>query len=441
MTKNSIERLIAFFPWLTLSAPAYVAGIRFVPFRIIDSPARSAVSIGGVEFPSAAPSEVVSLRISPELLQLETSLDKILASYVDITGVSITNCTLACIESNQPIWDLQGKDREQIRFAALLLTLVVMSCNEYFLTLGKYANTTRFQLYWQSFVEPAEHLAFGLRRRDGSALDGGYKHGEVTFTVPLQCRPIDQVCVDQGLSEGINKALEADSGLISRLKTALSFFNLANTDSESILDEAEIILMGSTFEQMLKAEGAYQLSCKFGKLFRDYGSVRVQEAMKERPKIQIKEHYQNKLDLDGKRFETKEEYVRAQEESFVHTKWIEEFHDLRSKVVHGEKLSQRGWGWNKSEHLLIGAFAFPLLIKVMLSEEHYYSLTDEDKIRCKSLDRLLSKTEWHKSSSPRFNSTVWQETISEVSRRHNIQKAVDSFNRSRVGSTQAETDD
>lgn len=441
MTKNSVERLIAFFPWLTLSAPAYLPGIRFVPFRIVHSPARSAVSIGGVEFPSAARSEVVSLRVSPELLELETSLTRILAGYVDISGEPMTNCTLACVESSQPVWDLRGQDREQIRFAGLLLTLIAMSCNEYFLPLGQCANAAKFQLYWQSFVDPAEHVAFRFRRRDGTTLDGGYKHGEVTFTVPLQCRPVDEVCVDEGLLEGINKALEAKSGLISRLRTALSFFNLANTDSESMLEEAEIILMGSAFEQILNAQSAYQLSCKFGRLFKDYGSVKVEDAMKERTGIQIKEDYEGKGNLDGKQFGTKEEYVEAQKQSLVHVKWIEEFHHLRSRVVHGEEISSRSWGWSKPEHLLMGAFVFPLLVKMMLSNECHYGLTDLDKIKCRSIDSLLSKCEWHKSSSSRLNSTVWQETISDVSRHHTIQKAVDSFNRSQGGSTQSQTAD
>jgi hypothetical protein len=66
------------------------------------------------------------------------------------------------------------------------------------------------------------------------------------------------------------------------------------------------------------------------------------------------------------------------------------------------------------EHLLIGAFVFPLLIKALLAGESFYSLTADDIGASRAVDKLLSTNQWgempEESSS---NETRWSEIIGD----------------------------
>ncbi len=114
------------------------------------------------------------------------------------------------------------------------------------------------------------------------------------------------------------------STVIDRLRTALPFVELANTDDEFMTEHAEAILMGSAFEQLLTGDAsAYKLGKKFGELFGQFGSVTADDARKEPPDIQI--------DTGTP------EIAAAQPKWWVHRKGMEELYDVRSKVVHKDR--------------------------------------------------------------------------------------------------------
>ncbi len=369
-----IQRLLAFLPWLNIPATVPLAGVQFVPFRDRNG------------------------QTSPGLSDLEPSLKIILSGFVDLEGQAIGNCAIACIKEKSPIWDLSQDDQSTIQQAVQLLALAALSGNEYYGGgIGSYANTTSFQLLVQRFTEPPSWVSFQIRRRDGVTLDSGYKHGEVRIILPLACKVMRAVPIDEKLVEGLNKALNSDSSTMRRLIPALSFFNLANTDSDAMLPEAEAILTAAAFEQLLGTDGAYESSCEVGELLKSFGSVAAGAARSIRPGIALSSGYE------------------AQQNGwFVHRKWAEELYDLRSKLIHGESLSKRTWGWSPAEHLVMGAFVFPLLVKLCLAREGHYTLDNEDQAKCRSIDPLLSKTEWHKIVGTSSIATLWRETILEA---------------------------
>ncbi len=55
-----------------------------------------------------------------------------------------------------------------------------------------------------------------------------------------------------------------------RFTAALSFFNLANTDSEGMLEEAEVILTASAFEQLLDGHSARALCLDMAPIARPF---------------------------------------------------------------------------------------------------------------------------------------------------------------------------
>jgi hypothetical protein len=313
----------------------------------------------------------------------------------------------------QPAWSLSSEDFEKVQESASLLYLAAMARNEYFQQIRSYVNRTMCDLYWQRFTEPVDYISVTARRRDGQLMSGGYKHGEVKFTVPPQADSRESVSVDVAFVEALNRAVAGTPDLMRRLKPAVAFLSLANTDSDAMPRSAEVILMGAAFEQLLEANGAYELSKKFGDLFQSFGSVKVEEALKVRIGIRVNR-----------------KHVADQRSWFVHRKWIEELHKLRSAHVHGECLSARTWGWQPSEHLVMAAFTFPLAVKLLLSESGHYTLTRSDKASLGALDELLACMGWQESGPAGAN--VWQERLHKSKSRLRVDDAVRAFERRQV---------
>ncbi len=382
--RDAEQKLIAFLPWLKLDQNVTIGNLQFIPFRVGDT------------------------QESDELRGLTTPFVKILSSYVDIRNRAVERCTVVAMRLREPLWNLRDEDYAEVQEASSLLYLAAMATNEYLQQVRKYVNRTMLDLYWQRFIEPVDDMALTARRRDGQLMMTGYRHGDVKFTMPAHADSRDTAIVDGGLVEALNKARAGNSVLLRRLKPALSFLSLANTDSDVTGPPAEVILMGSAFEQFLEAYGARELSQKFADLFLTFGSVTVDEALKVRPGVVV----------DPK-------YAAAQKNWFVHRKWVEELYQLRNAYVHGEDLSTRMWGWIPLEHLVMAAFAFPLAVKLILSQHGYYALSRTDKVRCGALDPLLSSTQW--AQSPASNTTVWQEKLLESSRKLTVNEAVKAF--------------
>jgi hypothetical protein len=369
--------LVLFLPFLRLNEPHNVAGIEFVPLRDDG-------------------------RITTSLSTLGGSLLKILSGYIDRHGEPFDDCVVATTPTSG--WDLTKGDFPNVTWAASLLFLSSWAENEYLSRFGgQYVNSTTFRTVGQAFSGPApEYIAISSRRRDGRRLDGGYKHGEFKFSQPLQTSTRDCATIDARFLAAFDAATVAKSITMERLRSALPFVELANTDDALMTDFAETILMAAAFEQLLAGDAsAYKLTKKFGALFGKFGTVTVADARMARSSIEI--------DV------SKPDRAAAQPKWWVHKKWIEELYDLRSKVVHKGKPSNRKWGWELHEHLLMAAHVFPLAVKLLLEHEGHYTLSDNDEWRCMAVDKLLSVNEWEGSDTGE-HVTRWSTILSNTRR-------------------------
>lgn len=347
---------IIFLPFLRLGRGYHVAGIDFLPLQDAEGATPDALK-------SASP-----------------AVTKILSGYFDRQGTSFSNCVVATIGGR---WDVTRDDWPAIRWASSLLFLASWSANEYFRRFGgAYVNSVTFRLIGQSYSGELPHyISIAARRRDGQSMDGGYQHGEVKFPLPVQCSVRDLHAVDERLLEALNAAHRAGGDVILRLKTALPFIELANTDDDFMTVEAEGIPMAHAFEQLLQGRAtAYKLGEQFGMLFHSFGSKTVADVMKVRPDI--------KLDRSTP------ERAEAQPKWWVHRKWLEELYDLRSNVAHAGGRHPRRWGWTPFEHLLMAAHVFPLVAKLLLRDAGHYQLSDDDHDRCCAVDPILASPEW-----------------------------------------------
>lgn len=379
MRSERDQHLVLFLPFLRLKTPCTVAGVEFVPLRVAE---------GNVP-------AIVESAIRP--------LDRILSGYIDRHGKPLDNCVVATIPGRG--WDLDRADFPVVTWAASLLFLASWSCNDYYPRFGgDYVNSSNFRVVGQAYSGSTPgYIAVSARRRDGSTTDGGYEHGEFKFSLPLQVSIGDAASVDVKLLAALDAANASGSTVIDRLRTALPFVELANTDDDFMTEHAEAILMGSAFEQLLAGDAsAYKLARKFGELFGQFGSVTVDDGRKERPDIQIDR--------------SAPDIAAAQPKWWVHRKWMEELYDVRSKVVHRGDHSSRSWGWQIGEHLVMAAHAFPLAVKLLLEKEGHYAVTDEDRGACVATDLLLVEKEWVEDRDGRNEGRSWNEIVRKTRR-------------------------
>ena len=370
MTDNGFYT-ICLLPWLRLDVAYECNGICLVPFQLQGDQ-------------------------DANLNALKPSLENILASYVHIRGQPIDRCTIVTIKDNDPEWNIDDSDHERITESLACFFLAAFSRNNYFAQHSTYINASALQPVFQRLRIPLQGIALQHRRRDGSVLDGGYDHGDVKFSIPLECKSL-RPSMDPEFLNALGKAIKANTPFVRRLLTSLSFLRLANTDQAHMSLDAEVILMGSSFEQLFDANNKYNLTCKYGEYFSPFKSKTVADALPSRPGIRPDAgmEEENKTWQLGRKF-------------------IQELYDLRSAIVHGDDRNKRSWGWNIFEHLLMGAYIYPLATKLLLQEEKHYVLTDRDKIACKAIDILLSKTDWPDDVDEQNNHSIWQEGVSEA---------------------------
>jgi hypothetical protein len=176
------SHLVFFLPFLRLKQAYTVAGVEFVPLRTADG------------------------RVSESLQSGVAAIERILSGYLDKHGKRFKNCVVATIPGRG--WDLQGDDFDTVRWSASLLFLAAWAGNEYFTRFGgSYVSSTTFRLVAQRF---SGHIPYYItlvtRMRHGTATDGGYKHGELKFHVPLQVSLRDEARIDEELLAALTRA-------------------------------------------------------------------------------------------------------------------------------------------------------------------------------------------------------------------------------------------
>lgn len=327
-----------------------------------------------------------------------TALEEVLSSYKEIQGESISQCTIVSLSNKQPEWCLDGEsdDLDKIQECLSLFFLAAMSCNNYFSQDSTYSNSSAFQPIFQNLTIPPRGHAVRYRRRDGFIEDSGYKHGDLKYSRPLECKSLKPK-IDGELLLALDKAANKNDELYRRLLVSLSFFRLANTDQSHMSLDSEVVLLAAAFEILLDAEKARQLVGNFSELFSSYQEVIVESALQKRPGITLDPSYQD-----------------AQKQWQLSKKFIQELHQLRSKIVHGEDRTKRTWGWNNFEHLVIGAYIYPLAVKLLLGKTGHHSLFEHDQIAYRSIDIILAETNWSEPPSKNGNQTQWQKCISQA---------------------------
>ena len=117
--------------------------------------------------------------------RLMDQLLRMFRGYRDPKGKRIEDLTIVSLR-HRLFKDLSRKEVERVAELIRLVAFSVMAENEYFRQVGVQFNSSQFQHFHQRFQLGSKGIAVDTRRREGSALHGGYQHGELKFSMPLQ---------------------------------------------------------------------------------------------------------------------------------------------------------------------------------------------------------------------------------------------------------------
>jgi hypothetical protein len=172
----------------------------------------------------------------------------------------------------------------------------------------------------------------------------------------------------------------------------------ANTDSEVVSVDVEVILMAGALDalyNLARQDKANEVAEQVGRHLSAYRSVRAEPHLARLRNTQLRQR---------------------EKAWFLHQKWAHELYTWRNMVAHGKPTAKRQWAWNPYEHVAMGAFVFPLLVKLWLFERGVYRPTPDDEARCYAVDKLLRATRWFRDLLP-HGRNLWDEILRDASRK------------------------
>ena len=325
--------MLAFLPWLQLDADIRMPELTLLRFERGHKPGRGE----------------------------QAAVDAILSAYVVGANRPIGRATLIQLPGHGLTDDLSDDERDELFALGELIAFSGLSARDYFSPFG-YSNRDVFTLIIQGFGDPAGGVAVRSRRRDGSTM-AYVSPGANLVREPHHVPGTWSTKLDEPLLQALLKT--RGTGDWPDIDEALFFFNRANTDSDQVFEQAEIVSTISAFERVL--------GCRAGRendlIDRFLVAWPAGSCMLPRhcPRIPGEEKFQARPLVDS---------------------WLRDFFQHRGNVGHGRKRTAHPAVWTAEEHLLLGAFAFPLLVKALLAKRGDYAWTWDDQFDVDVFEQL-----------------------------------------------------
>ena len=323
MTKDSENKpgSLAFMPWATVVEKCVVGNWELIP---------------------------VTLK---RLTDKEKEIRRILRCYKIHSNLQIASATVLKKIDQHPLYNLTEEEREECFLIGEIISFCSVAEREFF-SFGYYTNSSAQALVIQSFVENSGGFSIVSRRRDGNSTN--YSPDEY-FQV-LQPSQVSgrELKFNPELATAILKAQNLPDW--NNLYEGIFCFLRANTDDNAIHVQAELMFSMGAFERLL---GVNNGKCvEAAKRF----STLLAKVLKEMPKS-----------TDDKR-----DYKNLAAHTSVREIWMRDFCTCRGDMAHGRKKQGYQSIWSHGEHLLLAADIFPVLVKIHLSQNSLYTLTDND---------------------------------------------------------------
>ncbi len=335
--------MLAFFPWLTLSqhACSILHGFELLPYVRSQLPADKDPG-------------------------LQRTLDRILEPYTDRTGHVVKSATILRLASCGIVDDLSEEQRGELFDLAELLAFAALSWRVFF-THGPYVNREDFALIIQSLSDAESGVAYVVRRRDGH-VKGYLTRDAYRVQMPLHVNDDPPVVLDCQLLNALLR-FRADDNWPQYWEAILTF-NRANTDSSQVQEHTEAVMLVGAFERLLGCRAGKEddLAEAFVTVFAPEQHLPIDKCARLVASPPLLDRYR---------------HCRSSAEA-----WIRDFFRIRGGLAHGATVSRVPSAWSPREHLLLGSYAFPGLIKLSLAGWGAYALTKEDRFDIEVFEEL-----------------------------------------------------
>lgn len=336
----------------------------------------------------------------PEVTGSYKDIVNVLSNYKSRSQKSVTTATIMGLTGKQLTDELSGPDLQHFFVYSEIIAFSGLSKRRFF-SHSSYSNTEVFRLVGQPFKNSTDTPAISSRRRDGGSL-AGFAQGIFQEICPFHVSPISRGQLDVPLIEAMIKAYNSGNTSWAHVYDAIIAFNGSNTDSPTVKNSIEVVLTLGAFERGLGLRGGREdeLAVEFVKVLSE---ISLATGMKEKKNLKpAVQKFQN-----------------------VREAWIRDFFRVRNDLAHGKSQAAYPSSWSTSEHMVLAAYIFPLLIKAILAQAGFYQLTDDDEADIFTFDYLLNLNGLFRLLDPEDpNSHPWNTGVHDSRWDWNTEKAV-----------------
>jgi hypothetical protein len=334
---------LCFFPWFSLDRKFELTQFRLLPFVIGD-------------------------KSDSEISDNYDDIVNVTKNYKDHSKNPIRSATMFAF-AGKSLTDKLADDRlNDFVVYSELISFSGLAMREFF-SHGEYSNVESYRLVGQPYRNSSDAPSVQVNRRDGRTLIG---YGDDVFqeVCPFHVPILRNGKFDISLLESLVKAYVNSSGCWKQVYDALIAYNGANTDNPIIKAPIEIVLSLGAFERVLGLRGGNgpELVTAFVNALSIVpfaGDLEEKKALKQ----------------------------PVQQCTNIREAWIKDFIAVRNDLAHGKSQPVYPSTWSTDEHLLLTAYIFPLVVKIVLARHNEYSLSDADKNAIFAFDYLLNINE------------------------------------------------
>lgn len=370
--------MLAFMPWLRLREPVAVGDVRAIPVSVAgDLPASLGSSIAG------------------------ETVHKVLSQYMLAPKRNIPAATVLVLDGRPLGEDVDEDERAKLFEAGQHLAVAGMSTRRFDGgVLDDYTASGHYQVIVQAFKEPfTGSMTLTHRRKDGhSRVMLG--HTDIRFWIPDYLIRQGSPELDLSLLKALAELPPSDETWKEEVKAACEQYLLANSDSPDVSRDVLTVATYAALERV--SQSSPNLADSREKLRQLLAIVEPSPWT-----AQLRRNLGDTAIPAGPIFQD----------------WLQKLYAFRGNLAHGKPPPVHG-AWTQDEHLMAGAFVFPLVLKCLLASKGVYQLTLEDVADVLGLETLLGSKPFFPAKQDDEDESKWRERCGWPREMSNIAGAV-----------------
>lgn len=393
--------MLAFLPWLNIKAPI-VQG----PFHLFPQ------GVGDV------PPDGVASQVSAE------TIGKVLSQYRGSANFPLRVVTLLQYDRRPLGADFDEAARAAIfRFGQHLAVSGLSDRRFIGGFLDGYTASGHYQVLIQAFTEPySGSVSLTHRRKDGysNVMMG---QSDLHFFRPAHLVSQGEPNINLPLLAALQAVQTLPKTVHEHVDASVTQYLLANSDSPDVPLDAESIATYAALERVSGSDQSLKdIRRKLTALLELVDSLHLAARLR------------GELGLP------------PETDRPVLQNWLQQIYSLRGCVAHGKPAHWAPQQWSQHEHLVAGAFIYPLALKCLLSQHKLYSPNEEDVAWTLGLEKLLADRPFFEvpSESQVKENSLSEEDIESVcaperARLTRWQRRFDDINNALLGTALSQT--